>query len=78
MEEKGKGINAHTFRVRDEKEFFDFIEQRYKEQGFILLEDTTSVRYAQEDAEYYGVFYEDEELQYEQGGFEGLEKIFVF
>jgi len=78
MEEKGKGLNDHTLRIQDEKEFYDLIEQRYKEQGFILWEDTSSVRYAEEDAEYSHVSYKDEEPQYGRGGFEGLEKIFVF
>lgn len=78
MEEKGKGLNDHTLRMQDEKEFYDLIEQRYKEQGFVLWEDTSSVRYAEEDADYSDVSYKDEEPQYGQGRFEGLEKIFVF
>ena len=78
MEEKGKGMNDHTLRMQDEKEFYDLIEQRYKEQGFILWEDTSSVRYAEEDAEHSDVSYKDKAPQYGQGGFEGLEKLFIF
>jgi len=77
MEEKGQRSHERMLTMRDEKEFHELIEKRYKEQGFVLWEDTPAVRIAERDADFSRTSFEDEE-PYSQEGFKGLEKIFAF
>ena len=78
MEERGKGSKERMLRMRNEKEFYDLIERRYKEQGFILWEDNPSVRYVEPNEHFSGVSFEDDETSYSKDGIESLNKIFAF